>query len=258
MRKGLTLTVDAWGNIIVAGPIHPDRDGFSDETFVAKLDKDGNVLWQRGLVASRSSSLPPPAPGAAAPALDARDSVEPQLLDEVDQYESELAGVARFKRAWRMAGAAALAACAVAGTALAVQHAQIQAPAALMQHNVQREARITGELAEARVIDEIRMGPAAATATTTTAPPAPVPLPNATTLREETLKLLTAGLPAEALPHARALVAADPHHAMSYLFLGAALQDMGRANEAREVYNDCVKLATTGDASECYALGGRR
>lgn len=248
MRKGLTLTVDAWGNIIVAGPV---RDGQGEETFVAKLDKDGRVLWQRGLVTQRTSSLPPPAPDIA-PATDPRDSVQPLMLDGVDAYESELADASRFKRVWRAAGAGAMVAMVVAGVAVAVQHARTIPNTTLMQHNVQRDVRITGQAAPEEVV-ELQIG-----LPTASAMPPTAPLPDPATLREETLALLTAGLPTKALPHARAYVAAAPTDAMSYLFLGATLQDLGRANEAREVYNDCVKLADTGDASECYALGGRK
>jgi hypothetical protein len=250
MRKELTLTVDAWGNIIVAGPI---KDGGPDETFVAKLDKDGNMLWQRGLLTTRTSSLPPPSPDIA-PASDPRDSVQPHLLDDVDHYENELSGIARFKRVWRSAGAAALVAFAVAGVGVAVQHARTIPQTTLMQHNVQREARITGEIFEPTVQLEIGRVPAASLAPAG----ASMPLPDPAALRAETLALLNARLPTKALPHARAYVAAAPHEAMSYLFLGATLQDLGRNNEAREVYNDCVKLSTSGDASDCYALGGRR
>ncbi len=252
MRKELTVTVDAWGNIIVAGPI---KGGQFDETFVAKLDKDGNMLWQRGLFSARTSSLPPPPILDAAAASEPRDSVEPHLLDEVARYEHTLSRSRPFLSVWRAFGAAALVAFGVAGVALAAQRAATAPQTSLRVHSMQREAPTAGAL-EARVAapgGDAPIPEAAIAESNIT-----LPLPDPASLRAETLALLTAGFSAKALPSARSFVAAVPHDAISYLFLGAALQDLGRANEAREVYNDCVKLATTGDASDCYALGGRR
>lgn len=245
MRKALTVTVDAWGNIIVAGPL--DEGG--NEMFVAKLDKDGKLLWHRGLEGARASSLPPAAPDVAA-AGDPRDSVEPHLLDDVLRLRPP-----RRRSTLKAVGAAFLVAFAVVGTSAAVQQTRTAgSQSALMQHDVLREVVIAGEL-----------GASPSDATSSPLPaasPSPlasdVPVLDASELRKETLALLSAGLPREALPFARTYVDAAPREAMSYLFLGATLQELGRANEAREVYNDCVKLADIGDASECYALGGRK
>lgn len=241
MRKALlTVTADAWGNIIVAGPLH---EGRSDEMFVAKLDKDGRLLWHRGLDTARSSSLPPAAPTVAA-ADDPRDSVEPQLLEDVLRPPRS-----RLGSVLKAVGGALLVACAVVATSAAVQHTRTAgARSALMQHDVLREAVVAGSLPEspADVVPAASVGAVAS------------PVLDASALRAETLALLSAGLPREALPFARAYVDAAPRDALSYLFLGATLQDLGRANEAREVYNDCVKLADEGDVSECRALGGRK
>ncbi len=246
MQKAWAITVDAWGNIIVAGPVLP---GSFEEMFVAKLDKDGNVMWQRGLQVARASSVPPPAPDLAG-AVEARDSVGPQFLDGGSPSQG-----GRARAVAKVLAVAALAACTVAGVAAGAQHVRAAAHVdALHQHAVQRSAILGAELAPS-ALDVV---PATAAGATSPGAETTMALPEPSVLREETLELLNAGLPAEALPHARAYVAAAPHDATSYLFLGATLQDLGRANEAREVYNDCVKLSTTGDASECFALGGRR
>ncbi|MBW2454049.1 MAG: hypothetical protein JRI68_06050 [Deltaproteobacteria bacterium] len=77
-------------------------------------------------------------------------------------------------------------------------------------------------------------------------------------IREQTLATLAAGRPLEALIWARVFVDAEPDTALSYLCLGAALQDLGRVAEAKEAYSQCVRRATRGDATECYNLGGRK
>jgi len=89
-------------------------------------------------------------------------------------------------------------------------------------------------------------------------PPLSTPTGTPQELRAKTLALLTRGDATGALPLARALVAADPHHALSYLCLGAALIDLGRRPEAQQIFSQCVRQAKRGDRSECAALGGRR
>ncbi len=246
MRKELTVTVDAWGNIIVAGRVDPS----STESFVAKLDKDGQLLWHRGLQpadSARTSSMPPPMAhlGDGAPATETvRDSVEPQLL-EVDRYERQLTR----RSSGRVIGGAlaALVVCGVVGAALGTSW--LDSEPGSLEPQVLRKAEMTLTA---------EMAPAGTTEAAQPVAPVEMPMPSAEQLREETLALLTSGLPAQALPVARAYVGAAPHHAMSYLFLGATLQELGRVNEAREIYNDCVKLSDEGDISECYALGGRK
>ncbi|MBW2529663.1 MAG: bacterial transcriptional activator domain-containing protein [Deltaproteobacteria bacterium] len=85
-----------------------------------------------------------------------------------------------------------------------------------------------------------------------------VPSGSPAELRAKTLELLGRRDAATALPWARALVAADPTHALSYLCLGAALIDLGRRPEARQAFSQCVRTAERGDVAECAALGGRR
>ena len=45
---------------------------------------------------------------------------------------------------------------------------------------------------------------------------------------------------------------------MPYLFLGSALQDMGKYKEGIEAYSECVRHATKGPVHECRAMGGKK
>ena len=98
MRKPLTLTVDAWGNVIVA------RTLGNEGTFVAKLDKEGNVLWQQMIALSEAMAgdelLPELlGPTAAAATEPVRDSVEPLLIDpEIEAMQRELRGPSKLFR----------------------------------------------------------------------------------------------------------------------------------------------------------------
>ncbi|MFT3773354.1 MAG: hypothetical protein QM820_48865 [Minicystis sp.] len=78
------------------------------------------------------------------------------------------------------------------------------------------------------------------------------------TLKRQTLSLLNRGALAEAIPIAREAVAADPDDALGYLYLGSALQGVGRLREGREAYNECVRHATRGPVSECRLMGGQK
>ncbi len=76
--------------------------------------------------------------------------------------------------------------------------------------------------------------------------------------KAEALRLLNAGKVKDAVPIARAAVAADPSDALPYLYLGSALQELGKHNEAIGVYSDCVRNATKGRVWECRAMGGKK
>jgi len=76
--------------------------------------------------------------------------------------------------------------------------------------------------------------------------------------KAEALRLLNAGNVKDAVPIARAAVAADPSDALPYLYLGSALQELGKHNEAIGVYSDCVRNATKGRVWECRAMGGKK
>lgn len=77
-------------------------------------------------------------------------------------------------------------------------------------------------------------------------------------LRKEALNLLNRGKMKDAIPVARAAIAADPAEAMAYLYLGSALQDTGKWKEGVEAYSECVRNATKGPVHECRAMGGRK
>jgi hypothetical protein len=75
---------------------------------------------------------------------------------------------------------------------------------------------------------------------------------------KETLRLLNERRFEEAAVWARKLIAMAPDNAFGYRCLGAALQDLGRNDEARETYSQCVTNAKRDDVYECGALGGRK
>lgn len=77
-------------------------------------------------------------------------------------------------------------------------------------------------------------------------------------LRKEALKLLNMGKTKDAIPVARAAIAADPTNASAYLYLGSALQDSGKWKEGVEIYSECVRQATKGPVNECRQMGGHK
>jgi len=81
---------------------------------------------------------------------------------------------------------------------------------------------------------------------------------DADALRKETESLLNRGKRVEAMAKAREAIAADPTHAMPYLYLGSALQDSGKWKDGIEAYSECVRNATKGPVNECRAMGGHK
>ena len=81
---------------------------------------------------------------------------------------------------------------------------------------------------------------------------------DAVALRKETESLLNRGKRPEAIAKAREAIAADPTHAMPYLYLGSALQESGKWKDGVEAYCECVRNATTGPVNECRAMGGHK
>ncbi|MBI4955839.1 MAG: hypothetical protein HY908_27720 [Myxococcales bacterium] len=77
-------------------------------------------------------------------------------------------------------------------------------------------------------------------------------------LLAETLRLLNMNKLADAAESARRLVAAAPEDATGYLYLGSALQDLGKGAEARAAFDDCMTFAKTGPYGECAMMGGRK
>ncbi len=76
-------------------------------------------------------------------------------------------------------------------------------------------------------------------------------------LEKKTVELLTERKFDEAIVFAKKLIEKKPDSAFGYRCLGSALQDLGRYNEAQQVYSDCATHATKGEVIECTALGGR-
>jgi hypothetical protein len=82
--------------------------------------------------------------------------------------------------------------------------------------------------------------------------------PSARELQRRALDLLDRGKVKLALGVAQSAIVADPSEAISYLYLGTALQELGRWKDAVKVYSDCVRTATHGPIGECRQLGGRK
>ena len=76
--------------------------------------------------------------------------------------------------------------------------------------------------------------------------------------RKEALNLLNRGKMADAVPMSRAAIQQDPAHALGYLYLGTALQELGNHKDAIAAYSDCVRNAKQGPVWECRAMGGRQ
>ena len=103
-------------------------------------------------------------------------------------------------------------------------------------------------------------GSAKADSDTPSTPPSgePANVEKARALNVQALALLKRHKSSEAVPVARAAIEADPDDALSYLYLGSALQDMGRWKDAMSTYDACVKRATRGMVDECRAMGGQK
>jgi hypothetical protein len=91
-----------------------------------------------------------------------------------------------------------------------------------------------------------------------TGPATPRDPARAKELTRQVLDLLHRTKNAEAVEMAEQAIAADPTDAMSYLYLGAALQELGREADARAAYDRCVRDATRNGFDQCRALGGRK
>jgi len=292
-RKDITLTVDPSGYIFVSGPIHQDPKRW-DELFVAKFDPQGKLVWQRDI--NRKSSLEQPYESFSSAPLtaahyggivqeeeDERDSVSPHAVDqEIEHLELQLTRRSRLSTA--LSYAAGFAFLVAVGFLSAAGFHQGRMQAAAQRVAAARSANLyeTG----ANAVDSARVamdGALQAEAATTSEPPELVSvepaaieqstepvvesfaaaggpdtlLGSAKLLRSETLALLNAGKPAEAVDAARVYVTVDSENAFSHLCLGAALQDLGRMKEARAAYSVCVNQAKRGAIWECRALGGR-
>jgi tetratricopeptide (TPR) repeat protein len=65
---------------------------------------------------------------------------------------------------------------------------------------------------------------------------------------------LDAGHGQQAAELARSALALAPHDAQPYLLLAGALQDLGKFDEAREAFRDCVKHAQSGAVASCRSF----
>ncbi len=77
-------------------------------------------------------------------------------------------------------------------------------------------------------------------------------------LRKQAESLLDRGRYREAIEVSREALAADPTHALPYLYIGSALQSTGKWKDGIAAYSECVRNAKRGPVHECSALGGRK
>src|SRR5262245_8626844 len=93
MRKALTVTVDAWGNVIVAGPVH---DAACSPLFIAKIDPHRRVCWRPILEREAppwgftSEGTVEAAPNVEPLETD-RDSFAPHMMEDIAAFERKLA-----------------------------------------------------------------------------------------------------------------------------------------------------------------------
>jgi hypothetical protein len=90
------------------------------------------------------------------------------------------------------------------------------------------------------------------------APKVEGPAVDASALKKEALKLLDRGKMKDAIEKAKEAIAADPADAISYLYLGSALQETGKWKDGVEAYCECVRHATKGPINECRQMGGHK
>jgi hypothetical protein len=83
------------------------------------------------------------------------------------------------------------------------------------------------------------------------APPAPVDPAMARELQQRARELLVAGQVVEGVLFARRAIAADPMDSDSYILLAAGLQDLGRWDEARNIFSQCVRRSGGPATTEC-------
>ncbi len=76
-------------------------------------------------------------------------------------------------------------------------------------------------------------------------------------LKKQAYKLLNQGKIKDALVAAQAVLDADPSDADLYLYVGTALEELGRRPEAIKVYSRCVHEATKGPKNDCRSAGGK-
>jgi hypothetical protein len=221
------------------------HDAACSPLFIAKIDPHGRVCWRRILEREAppwgftSEGTVEAAPNVEPLETD-RDSFAPHMMDDIAAFERKLARGRTMQRAIGLA--MVLLTLSVAGASVA--HAGL--PKSTMSPAIRvgigeaiRGRRISERLhAEHAHFAELRR----------------IHTPSPAELRERTVTLLSQAKPADALPLAQALVAAQPEDAFAYLCLGSALLDLGRTDEARTTFLQCIEHAKRGNIDECRAL----
>jgi len=196
------------------------------------------VIGRAALTRTASASVPPPARTEAAAVVVEAPKVE-AAPGRAETAKEDARSQARAEEAGKADDAARAEEAAKADAAKAEETAKTE------------EAAKADEAAKAEAVKAEEATKAAEAAKA-------APSGDAKELRKEALNLLNRGKMKDAIPAARAAIAADPSEAMAYLYLGSALQDTGKWKEGIEAYSECVRIATKGPVHECRAMGGRK
>ena len=70
-------------------------------------------------------------------------------------------------------------------------------------------------------------------------------------------KALERGRAVKAVELAKQCTDMDPTHAYAWLLMGAAYQELGKRDLAREAFNACVQKGKGRGRNECRQMGGR-
>jgi hypothetical protein len=76
-------------------------------------------------------------------------------------------------------------------------------------------------------------------------------------LRREARELLATGHAEDGVRLARQVIEQDPHDSEAYVLLAAGLQDLGKWQESREIFENCVQRAKGADTAECLYFARR-
>ena len=200
------------------------------------------------------------------------DSFPPLASDDIDEsVETPLSPelIARRTRArWAVGlflGVATLFfAVGVGKTTLAARSSSLGAPASVPNRIESAFGTRVTALAHSTVVTTPEMpqppaavAPKADVAHEQTATSSPDP-ERAGKLRKQAESLLDRGRYREAIEVSREAIAADPTHALPYLYIGSALQSTGKWKDGIAAYSECVRNAKRGPVHECSALGGRK
>jgi Flp pilus assembly protein TadD len=83
---------------------------------------------------------------------------------------------------------------------------------------------------------------------------ASAPVVDANAAKRKAKAAVSRGRYAEGVTLSRAALELDGTDAETYVYLGAALQELGKWREASQVFSDCVRQATRGPVGECRKL----